>query len=1080
MKCADCGFDNPLLVKFCGGCGLPLGLTCSVCGFSNPPSFKFCGDCGASLGPANQRCITDRSIESGVSKRPALREPAERRHLSVMFCDLVGSTKMSGRLDPEDMTEVLDAFRRTCSKVILQHGGQVARFVGDGILVYFGYPKAHEDDARRAVRSGLKIIEEVRTLSTQIRAERGVALSVRVGVHTGLVLAGDLGSGDTLELMGVVGETPNIAARIQELSGPDTVLVSDSTQRLVEGLFQFDNLGPHKLNGVSRAITIFRVLKESGIPTRFEAVAKRGLTPLVGREEEVGLLLKRWEQTKNNEGQVVLLSGEAGIGKSRITQALLDRIVGSAHFRLRYYCSPLHISRALWPVIEQIERACKISRDDPVDNKVRKLTKFFQEEGVVENINQVLPRMAQLLSFELDSKDNQPDFGTESWRRNTLFFLANHIESLSLRKPVLLVFEDLHWADPTTLELIDILVDRVRTSPVMMILIFRSEFSPRWSEAPNSTFLTINRLDRAQISNLISLVSGHTALLPDVLDRIVERSDGVPLFAEEITKAAFESHTTSDDTNSTGAGSLRDIPETLQDSLNARLDRLGDAKVVAQIGAAIGRVFSHDLLAKVTDLDTDELDAACTALTGMGLVFQRGSSFDRAYFFKHSLLRDAAYASLLIRRRKELHHRIATAIEAHYPEVLVAEPETVAHHFTQADEFERAIRHWEAAGVHARARSANQESAANFETALSLIERLPDIRDKASIELRILLQLGGQLVAVRGNAAPEVEKTFSRAQELSAIVGNKVLLFRALRGLQTYHMVRGRLPQARELGDRLIDLARESGNVDDLLQSYRPHGLCLFYMGEMKQACEYLSHAIELYDPVQHESHRFSYGSDPLVLAKCNLAWAVWFLGKRDLAETYSSEAIRLGSHLGHFHSEAFALCIAASIQQAQGEPARVKELTERALGLSEKNRFPYWIAWSKVLQGWSIVMQGHQSNGIALIEEGLSEYKDTGAELMVPYFVALLAESKLADGQPEQTLSMLDQSIRFAEDNHIRFYEPELYRLRALFLHRCDQSSKSIEKSLVRASGLASAIGSPPLEDRVRGTYESLGLPIK
>jgi class 3 adenylate cyclase len=683
-----------------------------------------------------------------LAAEPKTRDSAERRQVTVLFSDLVGSTALSARMDPEDLREVISGYQKCVAGTVTRFGGFVAKYMGDGVLVYFGYPQAHEDDAERAVRAGLELVSAVTALKTH------AALQTRVGIATGLVVVGDLiGSGAAQE-QAVVGETPNLAARLQGIAEPNAVVIAESTRKLLGKLFDLQDLGAHDLKGIGGPVKAWAVLRPALVESRFEAMHASGLTELVGREEELEILLRRWSKAKTGEGQVVLLSGEAGIGKSRLTAALMESLEGEPHTRLRYFCSPQHTDSALYPVIGQMERAAGLAHGDTAQVKLHKLDALLT---LTSTSKQDAALFAEMLSLPNDGRYPALNMDPQQRRQKTLEALTAQLAALSHQKPVLMIFEDAHWADPTSVEAFSRAVERLRTLGVLLIVTYRPEFEPPWIGRPHVTALILNRLGEGQIAAIIDSLTGNELLSPSVRQDIIERTDGIPLFVEEITKAVLETASESDarQTVASVPSPAFAVPASLHASLMARLDRLGDAKEVAQIAAAIGREFSHALLSAVASKPQPELASALDRLIAAGLLFRQGVPPHASYLFKHALVQDAAYGTLLRERRRALHARIADTLERRFTEIIETQPELVARHCTEAGHIEKAALLWGKAGQRSLERSAVVEAVGQLRKGLALVANLPDGVTRVQHELDLQISLGKAMIATKGYHAPE-------------------------------------------------------------------------------------------------------------------------------------------------------------------------------------------------------------------------------------------------------------------------------------------------------------------------------------
>ena len=688
-------------------------------------------------------------------------DTAERRQVTVMFSDLVGSTPLSARMDCEDLREVILAYRKCVAETVGRFDGFVAKYMGDGVLIYFGYPQAHEDDAERAVRAGLELVAAVAALKTH------APLQTRVGIATGLVVVGDLfGAGASRE-QAIVGETPNLAARLQSIAEPNSVVIAESTRRLVGNLFELDDLASRELKGIAGAVRAWAALRPASVESRFEALHASGLTELVGREEELELLLRRWLKAKTGEGQVILLSGEPGIGKSRLTAALLERLTTEPHTRLRYFCSLQHTDSALYPIISQMERAARFAHGDTAQTKLDKLDTLLAQSLT---LRQDVALFADMLSLPNDGRYPPLELDPQQRRRRTLEALTTQIKALAQQSPVLMIFEDAHWADPTSLEALGRAVDRIRALGVLLIVTYRPEFEPPWIGRPHVTARTINRLAQRDVDAMIDRVIGNKLISPNIRRDIIEHTDGIPLFVEEMTKAVLEAES-EDEAQRTAAAVPSPalvVPASLHASLMARLDRLGSAKEVAQIGAAIGREFSHALLAAVVRKREAEADvgSALDRLLNAGLFFRQGTPPHATYLFKHALVQDAAYGTLLREPRRALHARIAETLESHFAEIAENQPEVLARHCNEAGLIEKAASLWAKAGQRSLERSALVEAAEQLRRALDLIATLPPTPALRREQIRLQVALITPLVHVKGWAAPETKAAAERARWL--------------------------------------------------------------------------------------------------------------------------------------------------------------------------------------------------------------------------------------------------------------------------------------------------------------------------
>ena len=875
--------------------------------------------------------------KTGIGGDPQNAQGAERRHLTVMICDLVGSTALSARLDPEDMGAVIDAYHATCARITLSYDGFLADFRGDGILAYFGYPRAHEDDAERTVRAGLDIIAAIARLETRA----GEPLGVRIGIATGLVVVGDLGGEGKLREHAVVGDAPNLAARLQTLVEPNTVVVGKSTRRLLGDLFRLRDLGRHQLKGIAM-VGAWAVEGLSASESRFKTVRAAGMTDLFGREDEIDFLLERQRLAWRGEGQIVLISGEAGIGKSRLAATLAERIAGAPHTLLRYQCSPYHTNSALRPVIDQLERAAGFKASDTSEQRLDKLEALLALG--TSSVHAVVPLFAALLSIPFGDRYPSLALSPTQQRRRTLAALLDQFEGLARRRPILLLFEDAHWADATSLELLDLTVERMRQLPVIALFTFRTEFEPPWVGLPNVGTLTLGRLDRDDAEGIVTQVAGGRALPPEVMKQILAKTDGNPLFVEELTKAVLEAGILVEH----GDGYRLDgplpplaIPATLHDSLMARLDRLVSVKEIAQIGAAIGREFSYSLIRAVIARDEIALKHALTELEQAELVYRRGEPPEAVYSFKHALVRDAAYESLLKSRRLQLHGQIARTLEKRFPDVAISEPEILARHFTEAGIIDLAINYWLAAGILALSRSANAEAVKHLRRGIELIQDLAQSPERVRKELDFYLALGPAVAATEGDAAHETSRVFSHARSLLGDGGTLKEQMTVLWGAYLAHSMRAEYTAAIEVARQCLALAADHGHPGVSALANRFMGQTLHFMGAFVDARVHLERTLALCatNPETIATYR-RFGTDDQVNTLSFLASTLLLLGYPEQSAVAAEKAVSRARAIGLTFTTALALSHLAVLGTVGGDPRQALANADEAMAISVENEF--------------------------------------------------------------------------------------------------------------------------------------------
>jgi class 3 adenylate cyclase/predicted ATPase len=984
---------------------------------------------------------------------------AERRHMTVMFCDLVGSTSLSTRLDPEDLQEVIGAYQRAVTKAVTGFDGFVAKYMGDGVLVYFGYPRAHEDDAERAVRAGLALIDAVATLPAP------EPVQVRIGAATGLVVVGDLvGCGEAQE-RGIVGETPNLAARLQGIAEPNSVVIAEATRRLLGNLFELRDLGPKELKGIAGPVRAFSALRACSVESRFEAMHPGGLTALVGRDEELELLLRRWARAKTDEGQVVLLSGEAGIGKSRLTAALMERLTAEPHTRLRYFCSPQHTDSAFYPIIGQFERAAGFAHGDTPQTKLDRLDALLAQTSTSR---QDAALLAELLSLPNDGRYPALELAPEQRRQKTLEALGVQLDTVARSSPVLMVLEDAHWADPTSLEAFGRTVERIATLRVLMIVTFRPEFEAPWVGQPNITALGLSRLGHREIGTLIDRVVGNKLLPANIRKDIIERTDGIPLFVEEMTKAVLEAGGELEAVQIAAAvpSPALAVPASLHASLMARLDRLGPAKEVAQIAAAIGREFSHALLAAVARKPEAELASSLDCLIRAGLLFRKGVPPRAAYLFKHALVQDAAYGTLLRHSRRAFHARIAETIEDQFAEVAESQPELLAHHYTAAGLIERAAGLWGKAGHRSLARSALVEAAEQLTRALGQIGTLPGTPALRREQITVQLALANALMHTKGFAAPETKSSLDhgrslieRAEALGEPLEDPLALFSVLYGFWVANYVAFNGDVVRSLAAQFLASAEKRRATVPLMIGHRIMGVSLLYTGDIIQGREHQDLAIALYDPVEHGALATRFGVDIEVAVLPHRSLALWLLGYPDSALADTDRALNNARKMGQDATLMYALAMSSLTLIHCGKYTTASTQADELIALADAKSAPLWKAFALMNRGSILAFTGEASNALEMITSGISLLRSTGATGRLPWYLSSLARAYAELGQFDEAWSYIGEAITAVETTKETWCEAEVHRIAGEFaLMSPERDAAKAEAYLERALAIAPA----------------------
>lgn len=1029
-------------------------------------------DIGVLLGHRRKllAAIGELAATTTIHAEPAARsdlkpeDRAERRQVTVMFSDMVGSTALSARMDPEDLRDVISAYQNCVAEIVPRFGGFVAKYMGDGVLVYFGYPEAHEDDAERAARAGLELIAGVAGLET------GIPLQARVGIATGLVVVGDLiGSGEAQE-RGIVGETPNLAARLQGVAEPNMVVISQSTRKLLGSLFVLEDLGAKDIKGIARPVPAWAVLRAGTTQSRFEALHSAA-TSLVGREKEIEVLKRRWQSATASKGHAVLLAAEAGIGKSRLVAALTEMLQSEPHATFQYFCSPHRQDSALFPVIARLERAAGFDHSDTSEAKFDKLeAHVMQSSKLAEDV----ALFAELLSLPLCGRYAPIKYSPQRKKEKTLDAVLRHLTGAAERQPVLLTFEDIHWIDPTSHELLNLVIQRIERLPILAIVTFRPEFRSPWAGQSQVTTLTLAPLARKDSATLVRQIERDKMQLPDdLVEEIVARSDGVPLFLEEVTRAVVEAAADSDALRAKAGVSIAEklghaVPTTLHASLIARLDRIGSiAKEIAQVGAAIGREFSYEFLAATSQRSPSQLKESLDRLVEAGLVFQRGMLPQATFLFKHALVQDAAYSTLLRGARRNLHARIADALLAVSQTESVA-PEIVALHMQSAERPAEAIVYWHKAGEQSVRHANNREAVAHFQRALSLLEAQPQTSERWRTELAILSQLGPALMSVHGWAAVEVGEVVERAADVGRRLESSQELVLSIANLWIFHYANGRLDAAEKISDDLLRIARELNSPEVLLQAHHTAWPVRWGRGALTDAVEHIDAGLALYDEERHAHHRFHYlGHDPAV---CGLAIASQLhsaIGHPTRASEMRNRALTLARRLKHEPTLAHGLWFVIESQMTSRDFAGVAAGSSELVKLAEQYGLPLPLAMGLVYRGWALACLERGVEGLELAEQGVTLLERSGMRIFLSRGYSAIADIYLMLGRYDDGLRQIEKALRIASDIGESFYLPRLFQIRAELMQAFGKADDAVEASLRRSLELANVQGAKMFELR-------------
>lgn len=1023
MICTQCLFENPEGIKFCGSCGSPLNIACAGCGSINPAGFKFCGNCGKSLSSAQSGRPSMQELES---VRVASKKEAERRHLTVMFCDVVGSTAMSERLDVEEFRRTMLDYQAVAEQVISHHGGHIAQYLGDGIMAYFGYPDALEDAPVIGVRCGLEMLEAVQLANHRWKAEGKPHVDIRIGVHTGLTVVDDYMAH---------GETCNVAARLQDLAGTNTMVISADALKLVKGWFVTKSIGEHQLKGLTKPIEVFEVNRESGARSRLDLSLSGDLTPLVGREREMSILLQCLEDVQRKKGSVVLLSGEAGIGKSRLIHDLKVKAAEDPKFWLvECMCSSHHRNSAFYPVIDLLENvSLKISRKTKTELKFARIEEFLSSLGF--DLSENVPLLASLLSIPLSgSTYSSLEYSAEVQKHKIVQLLLQAIQKRAETYHVVLIFEDINWADPSTLELIDLVVQLPPSAGILTILTYRPPFTGQWDHT-NLISVNLQNLSDGQTMNVVTEITGGRALPKEVTSQIVEKTDGIPLFVEELTRMVLESglvHEEGDHYVLSGPLPPLAIPTTLQDSLKARLDRFSRTKEVVYWASTIGRDFSYELLEACCGIEPMLLQSYLRELVQSGLLVQKGYPPNSDYWFRHSLMQNAAYESILRNRRQALHQRIAMTLIEKFPETVATQPELPAHHFTEAGLLDQALSFWQQATEKAMKASAYVEAVHHIEKGLKLVGKMQDSDKRIQFELAFRVRNSTIIKIQDGWSSDKVKEAYDRCFELCKDLGESEELFTTLFGIWGYYLIGGNISQSYEIALECAGLTKKLNNPGITMQSHLIKGNSLFWLGRYDEANHEFEEIFHIYDEMTDHSVLVGFGQDTRIVTYMLWTWSLAMKGNLEQAYLNNQTSLELAAQVNHPFSEAIARCTACWFYQFTRDVEHTFQQAQFAIDLG----FPSYQSWGYMLKGWAMAASGKTKQGIGEVKKGYQIFKDQGGGLET-YPSVLLAEAFIMDGNYSQALLHVEKGLHAVESNKEMVFWPELLRLKAILHHK-------------------------------------------
>src|ERR1700728_3738237 len=998
--------------------------------------------------------LTPATTKGSAAATPSQELQAERRQVTVMFCDLVGSTELSTRLDPEELRDMVRAYQQVCTEAIGRFEGFVAQYLGDGILAYFGYPATHEGEAERAVRAGLAVLSSV----NQISARAGAKMQIRIGVATGPAVIGDMIGRGTAMQIAVTGKTPNLAARIQEFARPGTLVIAQSTQRLIAAQFECRPLGTPPLKGISETISLWQIVRELTDTEQFKARRQR-LLDCVGRERELKLLLDRWQLTCDGSGQAVVVSGEAGIGKTRLVALLREQLAAGSYVSVRLQCAQQYRNSPLQPVIVHIDRAAALDKDDTPAAQLTKIEQLLTLGGNKEGV----PLAASLLSVPFE--DHYPSLAMPAVRQRaeTLEMLVGQIIGLAQNKPVLLTVEDAHWIDPSTEETLTRILDRLHRHRVMVLITARPDSASRLVDHPHAMTLMLGRLDADQVKQMIAAVTGNSTLAPEVVERIVQKTDGVPLFVEELTKDVLESKEHGDRPDLPSPALA--IPSTLEDTLRARIDRLATVKDVAQVAAALGRSFAYSIIGAVLNQDEEALRLALDRLVEAKLIYQHGAPPEAVYAFKHVLVQDAAYESLLRSQRVALHARIVNVIENQFSSIADDEPELVAHHCSRADLGEKAVDYWLRAGAKAVGRSANVEAIGHLRNGLQALPAIASEQDRTRLELALQLTLGQALIAARGYTAAETTQAFARAEQLVEKIGDTRQRYSALYGIFVGHLIAGRIDLASETIARMYQLSRSNEDNSYVCLAYRLRGSLSFFRGDLEASEEELEKAVALFSPQARQQLASQFGPDTGSASQIFLAMTQWLRGKPDRALQSAQSAIAKARQIENALTLGQVLALAAQLHYMAHDYESMLALSKEGGDNCERVGILYFGSICRAYQTWAQAQRANPADYIDEFKQCLAHYETLKSGLQLGLFHVMLAQLLLAAGRCDEAVKEAEAALVKIAVNGERWWAPEIYRTLGLALSESDP--KEARNNFRRAITEAQRSGALMLELR-------------